>query len=286
VAVRFEPPGGGKPIGVLVQWNCHPETLDDTNTEVSADYVHYTVKHLADAHGCPVAYFTGTVGGLLTSLHVPVKDDAGRELKDGTYEKTERFGRLVGKLADKALAAAVPVTLTPFDVRARAMLMPVENQLYRLAAGTGVLNRAMYVYDGNPTPKEFTETKDLKKSVAVKSEIGYLKLGELEVAAIPGEIYPELVLGKVQDPADPGADFPDAPAEPAIYAQLKGKHRMLIGLANDELGYFVPKRQWDEKAPFCYGLKKAQYGEVNSVGPEAAPIICGVFKDLVAGGSP
>jgi hypothetical protein len=286
VAVRFEPRDGGKPLGILVQWNCHPETLDDTNTEVSADYVHYTVKHLADAHGCPIAYFTGTVGGLLTSLHVPVKDDEGRELKDGTFEKTERYGRLVGRLADKALSATVPVTLTPFDVRTRAVLMPVENPLYRLAAGTGVLNRAMYAYNGNPTPKEFTETKDLTKSVAVKTEIGYLRLGELEVAAIPGEIYPELVLGRVQDPADSGADFPDAPAEPAIYAQLKGKHRMLIGLANDELGYFVPKRQWDEKAPFCYGLKKAQYGEVNSVGPEAAPIICGVFKALAAGDSP
>ena len=79
VAVRFEPRDGSKPLGVLVQWNCHPETLDDTNTEVSADYVHYTVKHLADAHGCPVAYFTGTVVGLLTSLRVQVKDDAGRE---------------------------------------------------------------------------------------------------------------------------------------------------------------------------------------------------------------
>ena len=39
-----------------------------------------------------------------------------------------------------------------------------------------------------------------------------LRLGELEVAAIPGEIYPELVLGKVVDPAEKGADFPDAPA--------------------------------------------------------------------------
>ncbi|HET6575695.1 MAG TPA: hypothetical protein VFG68_18995, partial [Fimbriiglobus sp.] len=134
VAIRFEPRGGGRPLGVLVQWNCHPETLASGNTEVSADYVHATVKHLADAHGCPVAYFTGTVGGLMTSLHVPVTDDAGHELKDGTFEKTERYGRLVGKLADKALAAAVPVTLTPFDVRTRAVLMPVENPLYRLAA--------------------------------------------------------------------------------------------------------------------------------------------------------
>jgi hypothetical protein len=110
-----------------------------------------------------------------------------------------------------------------------------------------------------------------------------LKLGDLEIAVIPGEIYPELVLGKVQDPPDPGADFPDAPVEPSIYGQFKGKHRMIIGLGNDELGYIIPKRQWDEKAPFCYGLKKAQYGEENSVGPEAAPVICGQFKELVKG---
>jgi hypothetical protein len=55
---------------------------------------------------------------------------------------------------------------------------------------------------------------------------------------------------------------------------------MLIGLANDEIGYIIPKRQWDEKPPFCYGRQRAQYGEVNSVGPETAPIVCEVFKRL------
>ncbi len=281
VAIRFDAPDTGRPVGILVQWNCHPETLESHNTEVSADFVHATVKYLADAHKCPVAYFTGTVGGLMTSLHVEVKDEAGRPLKDGSFEKTERYGRLVGELADRALKAAGPVALTPFEVRTRPALVPMDNPLYKLGWQSGVLKRAIYAWDGNPTPKEFAEVKDVTKPVAVRTEIGYLKLGELEVAAIPGEIYPELVLGKVQDPPDPGADFPHAPVEPAVYAQLKGKHRMLIGLANDELGYFIPKRQWDEKPLFCYGLKKAQYGEINSVGPETAPIICGVFRDLV-----
>jgi Neutral/alkaline non-lysosomal ceramidase, N-terminal len=281
VAIRFEEPKTGKPLGVLVQWNCHPEVLDSKNTEITADFPHYTVKHLRESQGCPVAYFTGTVGGLMTTLKLPVKDENGKELLDGTFEKAERYGTLVGQLADKALKRAVPASLTPFDVRQRAILVPVENKLYHLGWQLGTLARDMYVWDGKPTPKEFTATKDITKPVAVKSEVGYLKLGDLEVAVIPGEIYPELVLGKVQDPVDPGADFPDALIEPGIYAQLKGKHRMLIGLGNDELGYIIPKRQWDAKPPFCYGLKKAQYGEDNSVGPDAAPVICGVFKELV-----
>jgi hypothetical protein len=283
VAVRFEEPKTGKPLGVLVQWNCHPEVLDSKNTEITADFPHYTVQYLRESQGCPVAYFTGTVGGLMTTLRLPVKDEAGKELDDGTFEKSERYGKLVGQLADKALKAAVPATLTPFDIRARNILVPVENNLYRLGKKLGTLDRAMYLWQGDPTPKDFTPTDDIEKPVAVKSEIAYLRLGELETAVIPGEIYPELVLGKVQDPADPGADFPNAPIEPAVYDQLKGKHRMIIGLGNDELGYFIPKRQWDAKAPYCYGLKKSQYGEQNSVGPEAAGIICGVFKQLVNG---
>lgn len=281
VAIRFEHAKTNKPIGVLVQWNNHPEALASKNTEITADFPYYVVKHLRESQKCPVAYFTGTVGGLMTTLHLPVKDANGKELDDGTFAKSERYGQLVGQLADKALKAATPVTLTPFDIRPRAILIPVANKLYHLAFQFGTLNRMMYVWDGNPTPKEFTPTKDIQKPVAVKSEVGYLKLGDLEVAVIPGEIYPELVLGKVQDPVDPAADFPDALAEPGLYEQLKGKHRMIVGLGNDELGYFIPKRQWDDKAPFCYGLKKAQYGEENSVGPDAAPIICATFRDLV-----
>ncbi|AWM36701.1 Neutral/alkaline non-lysosomal ceramidase [Gemmata obscuriglobus] len=283
VVLKFFEPKTDKPLGVLVQWNCHPEALDSRNTEVTADFIYYTVKQLRETQKCPVAYFTGTVGGLMTTLKLPVKDEKGKELADGTFEKSERYGRLVGQLAEKALKEAVPVTLTPFDIRTRELLVPVENNIYRLAWSFGTLNRTMYAWDGTPTPKKFVPTKEVGKPVAVKTEVGYLKLGELEVAAIPGEIYPELVLNKVENPADPGADFPNAAVEPAVYNQLKGKHRMLIGLANDELGYFIPKRQWDENAPFCYGLKKAQYGEMNSVGPEAAPVICGAFKELAKG---
>jgi len=45
-------------------------------------------------------------------------------------------------------------------------------------------------------------------------------LGELSLAAIPGELYPELVYGKFQEPADVGADFPDAEREPSVVGIL------------------------------------------------------------------
>jgi hypothetical protein len=272
-----------KPAGILVQWNCHPETLASKNTEISADFVGTTVKHLADKHKCPVVYLTGTVGGLMTSMHVEVKDAKGKVLPEDSFEKTERYGVLVGELADKALAAAKPVKLTPIEARSREVFLPIDNKLYLLGRQLGVLERKAYLWDDDPYKAAAADAKEAKKRLALKTEIGWLRLGELEAAAIPGEIYPELVLDKVQDPADPGADFPEAPVEPAVYKQMTGRHRMMIGLANDEIGYIIPKRQWDEKPPYCYKRKKAQYGEENSVGPEAAPILCKAFKELVEG---
>src|SRR5262249_31645719 len=53
VAIRFHEPGGEKSLGVLVQWNCHPETLASKNTEVSADFVGSTVGHLRKQYDCP-----------------------------------------------------------------------------------------------------------------------------------------------------------------------------------------------------------------------------------------
>jgi hypothetical protein len=286
VALIFSSPAPANataPLGILVQWNCHPETLGSKNTEISADFVGATVEHLRKKHGCPVVYLTGTVGGLMTSLNVEVKDAKGQALKDGTFEKTIRYGQLLGELADKALANSKAVELTPLEARSRTVYVPLANKSFVAGWQLGVIDREAFSWKDDPYKAELLKERKLepKQMAAMQTEVGYLRLGELEIAAIPGEIYPELVLDKVQDPADPGADFPDAPIEPAIYKQLKGPYRMMIGLANDEIGYIIPKRQWDEVPPFCYGRKQAQYGERNSCGPETAPILCRAFQELV-----
>lgn len=270
-----------RPAGTIVQWNCHPETLDSKNTQVSSDFVGSVVRHLEGRYRCPAVYFTGTVGGLMTSLRVEVKDDQGKNLADGTFAKTERYGLLVGRLAERALAASKPVCLTPLEVRSREVFVPMENALYLLGRQLGVLDRQAFLWTKDTARAEPADPKEFRKPLCLRTEIAWLRLGELEIAAIPGEIYPELVLDRVQDPADPGADFPEAAREPAIYKQMAGPCRMIVGLANDEIGYIIPKRQWDAQPPYCYGRANSQYGEINSVGPEAAPILCGAFRKLL-----
>jgi hypothetical protein len=113
---------------------------------------------------------------------------------------------------------------------------------------------------------------------AIESEVAYLQLGELHVACIPGELYPELVYGQFQNPAAAEADFPEAPLEPTISELMPSKKWLLVGLANDEVGYIIPKRQWDKSPPYAYDKDGGQYGEINSCGPDVAPIIMQALK--------
>ncbi len=281
VAIQFTRVGTRKPHGLLLRWNCHPETLGSKNTSMSSDFVASTVAALSEKYQCPVAYFTGTVGGLLSSLKVPIKDEHGTILKDGTFAKTEAYGRMVARTAEQALKQARPIRLEPFTIQRKQILVPIDNRVFQLGWSVGVLKRPIYIWEGSPDTAKPKPAQNLEKRTAIRTEVAHLQLGELDLAIIPGEIYSELVLDKVQDPADPNADFPTAPKEPGIHAALASKYPLVIGLGNDEIGYIIPKRQWDEQSPYCYGLKQAQYGEINSCGPETAPIICATLRSLV-----
>ncbi|HZL90398.1 MAG TPA: hypothetical protein VFB96_18675 [Pirellulaceae bacterium] len=294
--LRFDrsPPLRGGPVrdgvaahgtaGILVQWNCHPESLGSRNRLVTADFPWATVESLQKKYRCPIVYISGAVGGLMAPPRGGrVKDSAGNELKEGDYEYARVYGEEVATLAAKAVDGAQPIELAPFVVKARPIAVPLTNVLYRAARVAGVLKREGLVWTGDS--EKFGQpivADNSDQPTAVESEVAYLRLGELHVACIPGEVYPELVYGKFQEPADPAADNPDAPLEPSVASLMPGPKWMLFGLANDELGYIIPKRQWDKAPPYAYGREQPQYGEINSCGPDVAPILMEALKRRVA----
>ena len=64
---------------------------------------------------------------------------------------------------------------------------------------------------------------------------------------------------------------------------MKGRYKFALGLANEGVGYIIPKSQWDEKPPYAYGRKEPQYGEVNSCGYDVAPVITSAIRELLTG---
>ncbi len=288
--LRFSSPGQNQattpPLGILVQWNCHPESLGSKNTMITADFLHATVQQLEQTYHCPVAYFSGAIGGLMSNPGTWKLPD-GRVVADGNFEYADAYGKDVANLAVKALGTLEPIELTPFVVSTRPVALKLENPVFKLMRAGGVMDRDGFAWTGDPYKTgEKLPSRSTKGEIAIESEVSYLRLGQLHVAAIPGELYPELVYGQFQEPADAGADFPDAALETPVVKILPGPKWLLFGLAADEVGYIIPRRQWDEKPPFAYGRPKAQYGEINSVGPNAAATLMNAFADCVKAAPP
>jgi hypothetical protein len=281
--LRFTGTGDGAVKGLVVQWNCHPEALGPNNTLLTADFPAATIAALARQHNCPVVYFTGTIGGLMAPPPNRIRDDAGNWLQEGDFEYARRYGEAVAQLAEQANADAEPIRMTPFHVSVAATGIPVTNELYRWARLLGVIRRDAYAWDPQRQTlgEQLTDAKGAGPA-AIKTEVGYLRLGELDIAAIPGEIYPELVYGRIEDPPQPGVDYPDAPLEPSVVEILPGDKWMLFGMANDEIGYLIPRRQWDREPPYAYGRSAPQYGEINSCGPDAAASVMHALRARVA----
>lgn len=250
-----------KPIAVLLNWANHPESLGSKNRMLSADYVSRLRTRIEELHAGAVAVFVnGALGGMQSPLGAPVPGG----LKDGTFEKADYIGARVAELTVAALDKAAEVEISTIEYKEKTLRIPLGNPGFRQAIEKNI-------YAGR---------KPLNADGTTTTVAGMFRLGTvLEGATVPGELYPELSVGGIE--RYKGADFPDAALEPAIKStMMRAPHRMLIGLANDEIGYIIPKAEWDDVAPWLNGAKKRWYGEVNSVGPEAAPAIAKALSEL------
>ncbi len=56
-----------KPAGLIVQWELPPRGARSENKLLTADFIWQTIKRLEEKYHCPAVYFSGAVGGLMTT---------------------------------------------------------------------------------------------------------------------------------------------------------------------------------------------------------------------------
>ena len=263
----------GATLGTIVDWSSHPEALGGKNTLVTSDFPHYLRARMEERLGGTCVFLVGSIGGLMTPLGLELFGADGRPVPADSFALAQAVGERAADAALEALKTGRPSASSALEHRSATVFIPLENRLFRLALFLGVLDRQVWS-GGRPATALFGDD--------FRTEIGYLRLGDAEALLVPAEIYPELVLGKIQDSQDPGADFAGAPRERALFTLLTSEYKLVLGLANDEIGYIIPRSQWDAKAPFAYGRKEDQYGEINSVGPGAAARLAEAFRHLLA----
>jgi hypothetical protein len=266
----------GEVLGSLVAWSNHPETLWSQNLLVSSDFPHFLREGvekgvfngdtlMKPGIGGICVYINGAVGGLMTTHpSLPVKDPfTGVEYNEPTFQKTEAQGKQLALLALDAMDFPSEIIgSAAISTVVRTLPMKIDNPMFKLGAALGVMNRGTVSW------------------MKMRSELAVVDIGPISMVAIPGEIYPELVNGPIDAPD--GNDFGIQPIEvPPIREMMSGKYKFIIGLANDEIGYIIPKSQWDEKAPYTYGRDNSPYGEVNSLGPNTAALIHTNIKEMI-----
>lgn len=266
----------GTTLGSVIAWGNHPETLWSKNLLLSSDFPHFLregvekgVYHndslMKEGIGGTSLYVNGAVGGLMcTHPSLPVQDPfTGEEFSEPSFEKADAQGKQLSLLALNAMEnPAEVIDSGSISLVVRTIHLPIKNTLFKLATALGVMDRG---------------TSGWMKT---RSELSAFTIGPLSFVTIPGEIYPEIINGGIEAPQE--QDFDLDPVEiPPVREMMPGRHKFVLGLANDEIGYIIPKSQWDTKAPFTYGRDKSPYGEVNSMGPETAPILHQNLKEML-----
>ncbi len=255
-------------LGCVLSWGNHPETLWSGNRLVSSDFPHFFREGVEkgvfsgdslvkSGIGGTALFLNGAIGGLMTThpSH-PISDPfTGKDILEPSFEKVAAQGNSLSILALNAMDQPSDIIEEgAISLVTRTLYLPIKNRLFQLAAALGVLHRGTAGW------------------MQLRTEISAVTLGPISIVTIPGEIYPEIINGGVEAPH--GNDFDIAPMEvPAVREKMPGKYKFVIALANDEIGYIIPKSQWDTKAPYTYGREKAPYGEINSLGPDTAPVI-------------
>jgi len=265
-------------IGTLVTWGNHPETLWSRNLLISSDFPHYFREGvekgvflndslLASGLGGISVFINGAIGGLMTthpSMNIPsLQGDTSYIIP--SYDKIKAQGDQLALLALKALAdsgTVVEVEKASINLVAKSVIIPLSNPKFRLAAFFGIIDRGFTGW------------------MKIRTEIAAWTLGPASFVSIPGEIYPEIVNGGVEAPF--GQDFSMQPLEiPPLRERMPGQFKFIFGLSNDQIGYIIPKSEWDEEPPYLYDAAKSPYGETNSVGPETAPLLYSAIIDAL-----
>lgn len=293
----------GKTIATLINGSPHPETVGAGSSLITSDFPHYLRKGIeeggfsvgwrrAEGIGGVAIYLSGSVGGLLTPLRIPIRDDEGEPIPERSWSKARRIGELAAWTALEALRDQPPRPIVRIEVRSKTLFVPFDNPFLRGLYEKGLFQRETY-REGKPAGKE---GPDLLTEVNVINFYGEEGIAA-QFITLPGEPFPETTLGghltekkrcwtytgRKRELGGSGRErigpaHPDIAPEPVLGEKMAGEYRFVIGLGNDELGYIVPANDFvppQLKPKLRYGADRCgdddHYEEIVSAGSRMAP---------------
>jgi hypothetical protein len=269
--LRFTPDDGTAGIR-MISYAAHAESLRGANTVLSRDFPGVMSDLLLEKTGDRMIYMPSAIGGLIMTRQINQSDgsfDAENALKVTGERMTEYVLEIEN---EREVEPVLEIAKTQLEI-------PMDNTLYLYYRFLGIL--------GNET----RESSDSETGYNLVTELSVLRLGDIHVAMIPGELFPELVTGEylpmdgARPPVNPAAENPTPLGE--IAKQYGVENLLILGLANDEIGYIVPPNDFivDAETPCLTPVEpidgENHYEETNSVGIHAAGKIAQAFETVL-----
>lgn len=257
--LRFVPDDGGREL-YIVNFASHPEALEGRNSLISADFPAYTARYVNEHADADFMYFSGAIGGIRTW---PLDENNVISM----LKTAQKLGEYVCSINEERM-------LEPcINILKQEFYINVDNPVFYAAAKVGIIP-AKILYSGMG-----------RLGVSMKTEMTYVSFGGENFLFLPCELFPELLLGGYLPSADSSLGLsPDV--NPTPLKDIMGEELTVFGLANDEIGYILAPNDYylSETNPFIdqptdkFGRR--HYPETNSVGPDAAHTIAGVFGKM------
>ena len=277
---------------IIVNMSAHPDVVglatEDDPTKghgVSGDYIYYIGETITNA-GYNFMFFNGSIAGIYIG-RISAKADRRVDI-------AANYGREIGKmvlgmtmteeeiLADDYLMSLnltaeqteghnytpwyegwIPVEETQVDPILNIRIAPVEvhvtNPVIQAAGKLGVVNYLI---------------KKTESDYYVTTEIGYMEMGkDVKVVFVPGEICTDLIYGGNALTAEGSVNEKDY--EGKTLCEIFGDDIIVFGLANDAVGYIVPKNDYSMALAFGH------YQELLSLGEKEATVMFEAYENLL-----
>ncbi|MBQ8495812.1 MAG: neutral/alkaline non-lysosomal ceramidase N-terminal domain-containing protein [Clostridia bacterium] len=247
--LRFVPDDAAKNAIRIWSFAAHAEALRSENTKVSRDYPGAVSDRLKAETGDDLLYLPGAIGGLIMTPRMTPEPFDGEQNLAVTGQRIATVMQLKGR--SRELQPEIAISRVTFDVA-------LDNTLFRYYRFLGILENEVH--------------RGLFGGYTMKTELTLIRLGDLTLALLPGELFPELVIGTGEDG--------DPTALRELAAEYGVEELMIIGLANDEIGYIVTPSDYvlDADLPYVQEAEGEHYEETNSVGREAACALAKAFE--------
>ena len=242
----------GKPLAVLVNYTCHPTSLNHVNRKVTADYPGLVCSRIEEETGAVALFLMGAIGDV------------------GPVTRGEESLATVGNaVADAALAAlpTLPANAVPRLHTAGEMialpLFPLPSRAEWLSLREGYEAAALAAeHSNNPagakgqwamvhwTERMFELMQDDALAPTVEVEVQVLQIGDLAIVGVPGEYFVELGL-QIKAGIQAGGT----------------RHVMISGFTNGNVGY-IPARRAYPKGGYEVNDAYKYYGYPAAIAPE------------------